>query len=151
MHLHYVVGNGAESGHRSEGLSLEVHVQSGYNDAHIVVGKFVADIHKVVAEELRFVYANDVNVVTALVCLTRSGQDAQDVSSTRYRRRRNGVAVMRHNVLLRITVVYLRLEYNNPLAGKSCSLDAAYKFLCLSREHGAAHHFYSSLAMELAC
>ena len=69
VHLHHVVGNGAESGHRSERLSLEVHVQSGYYDANIVVGKFVADIHKVVAEELRFVYANDVNVVTALVCL----------------------------------------------------------------------------------
>ena len=89
--------------------------------------------------------------VTALVCLSRRGQYAQDVSSTRYRRRRNGVAVVRHDVLLRITVVYLRLEYNNPLTGESCPLDAAYKFLCLSREHGAAHHFYSSLAMEFAC
>ena len=56
------IGNGKEGGHRSEGTPQVVHVQSGYNDTHSVVGQLVAYVWKALVEELRFVNTYDINV-----------------------------------------------------------------------------------------
>lgn len=50
MHLSHFVGNGAQGGYGAEGHALEVHVESGHDDAYALVGKFVAYGHESVVE-----------------------------------------------------------------------------------------------------
>lgn len=64
VYLGYLIGYGTEGRHGAERYSLEVHVQSGYDDPYAPVGQFVTDIHQTFVEELCLVDAYHVNFRT---------------------------------------------------------------------------------------
>ena len=141
MHLGHLVGYGTEGRHRSEGHTLEVHVKSGHDDADTMIGQGVAHLDDAVVEELCLVDANHVDVV---------GQQ-QDASRRVDRRRLNMLLVVAHHVFLRIAHIDGGFENLHPLLGELGASHSAYQFLRFAREHRAAHYFYSSWAVCLAC
>ena len=62
MHLGHLVGHGTQRRDWAEGHSLEVHVQSGDDDAHAAVGQLVAHVDQALVEELGLVDAHHVDV-----------------------------------------------------------------------------------------
>lgn len=56
MYLRNIFGRGHKSRHRPERFPRVVHVQTGHDDTHPVVGQLTADIDDARIEELRLVY-----------------------------------------------------------------------------------------------
>jgi len=140
MDLGDVVGNGAERRHGAEGLSPEVHVQSGNDDAHPAVGQFVTDADQTLVEELGFVDTYHVDV----------GTEQQDAGRRVEWGGVDGVVVVAHHLLVAVAGVDGRLEDFYLLLGKLRTAQTADEFFGLSREHGTADNFYSSGATALA-
>ena len=62
MNLGHLVGDGTESRNRTEGNTLEVHIQSCHDDSHATVGEFVANLHEPIVQELGFIDTHHVDI-----------------------------------------------------------------------------------------
>ena len=118
VHLGYIVGNGAEGGHGSEGHPLKVHVKASHDNAHTLVGQRVTYLYDVVVEKLSLVNAHHVDV----------GSLFQDGYGFFYRCRLYAVAVVAHHVLHVIACVDGGFEDHHFLMGKHGALHTAYEF-----------------------
>ena len=57
VYLRDIFGNGAQSRHRTERHTFEIHVEPGNDDALAPIGQSVAHLHQPFVEKLRLVYA----------------------------------------------------------------------------------------------
>ena len=99
MHLGYLVGDGTESRNRTEGNSLEVHVEARHDDAYAAVGEFIADLHQTIVQELGLVDTDHVDVGSQ-----------QEYRSGRFNRSRSDrILIVAHYIVFGVTSVYRRL------------------------------------------
>ena len=62
VHLGHLVGDGTERRNRTEGNTLEIHIQPRHDDAYAAVGEFVADLHQSIVQELSLVDTDHVDI-----------------------------------------------------------------------------------------
>ena len=57
VYLGYLVGNGAQSRHRTEGYAFVVHIQPCYDHTYTTVGQLVAHVNQSFVQKLRLINA----------------------------------------------------------------------------------------------
>ena len=62
VHLGHLVGDSTERRNRTEGNSLEIHIQPRHDDAYAAVGEFVADLHQSIVQKLSLVDTDHVDI-----------------------------------------------------------------------------------------
>ena len=125
MDLLDILGDGHQERHRAERLAEIVGVKAGDDDAHALVGKCLDDLDDAEVEELGLVDADDLDII----------RDGEHLDRSVDRCGGHTVKVVRHDLDVRIAVIYRRLEDGNLLVGKLGSSEPSQEFLCLTREH----------------
>ena len=134
----HVLGNGAELGHGTEGIALEVHVETGNDDALAGIGQLVADVDESFVEELRLIDAHHVGL----------GREEQNGLAVLDGRRDDGVGVVAHHLVVAVAGVDDGFIDFNFLACYACTVHATQQFLRLSGEHASADDFNASALGE---
>src|SRR6266852_2354272 len=125
-------GDGEETRHRLERAAAVIGVQAGDDDAFAEIGELGANIHDFIAEELRFVDADDFGTRRKLF---------HDLGSFKYRIRGNAKAGMRDDFVGGVAFVAGGLEDLHTLARDLRAAQAANQLFTLAGKHRADHDF----------
>ena len=139
MNFQHVVGDGQQLRHRTERHAFEIQVQTSHYHTDTIVCQLVAHIDYAIVEKLSLINSNHIAVA----------RQQQDALGRIHRSGRDGIALMRHHIVIAVADVNAWLENLNLLMGKLGTTHAADQLLGLTREHRTANHLYPATAQHL--
>jgi hypothetical protein len=125
-------GDGQKARHGFEGAAAVIGVQSGDDDALAEIGELGANIHNFIAEELRFVNADDFRARRELLHDFRGFEDGV---------RGNAQAGMRDDLVGGVAFINGGLEDLHALARNLCTAQPANKLFALAGKHRTDNDF----------
>lgn len=120
-----VLGDGHQARHRAERMAEEVGVEAGDDDSEALVGQYLDYLDDRVAEKLRLIDADHLDVII----------DLQHPGGIGDRCGGQAMQIVRDDIDVRVADVDGRLEDGYLLIGELGSFETAYKLLRLTGEH----------------
>ena len=139
VYLRDIFGNGAQSRHRPERHTFEIHIEPGNDDALAPIGQSVAYLHQPFVEKLRLVYAYHIGF--------RGHQ--QDASTGVDGGRCHGVAVVRNDIFFAVARIKQGFVDFHFLLRNASAVETADEFFSFPGKHTAADHFNAALTGKM--